>query len=90
MNLTPTNKKALIIGGGIAGPVTAMALQRAGIEPVVYEGRSEPNDGSGAFLNLAPNGLAVLDALGIREEVEGAGTPTTAIAFYNHCGKKLG
>ncbi len=29
--------KALIIGGGIAGPVTAVALQRAGIESVVYE-----------------------------------------------------
>ena len=29
--------KALIAGGGIAGPVTAMALQRAGIEAVVYE-----------------------------------------------------
>ncbi len=28
--------KALIVGGGIAGPVTAMALQRAGIDPVVY------------------------------------------------------
>jgi hypothetical protein len=31
MNHTPANKKALIAGGGIAGPVTAMALQRAGI-----------------------------------------------------------
>jgi FAD-dependent urate hydroxylase len=29
--------KALIIGGGVAGPVTAMALQRAGIEAAVYE-----------------------------------------------------
>jgi glycine/D-amino acid oxidase-like deaminating enzyme len=29
--------KALIIGGGVAGPVAAMALQRAGIEAVLYE-----------------------------------------------------
>jgi NADPH-dependent 2,4-dienoyl-CoA reductase/sulfur reductase-like enzyme len=29
--------RALIIGGGVAGPVTAMALQRAGIDAVVYE-----------------------------------------------------
>lgn len=29
--------KALIIGGGIAGPVAAMALQRAGIESAIYE-----------------------------------------------------
>jgi glycine/D-amino acid oxidase-like deaminating enzyme len=29
--------KALIIGGGVTGPVAAMALQRAGIEAVLYE-----------------------------------------------------
>ena len=29
--------KVLIAGGGIAGPVTAMALQRAGLRAVVYE-----------------------------------------------------
>lgn len=29
--------RAIIIGGGIGGPVAAMALQRAGIEPVVHE-----------------------------------------------------
>ncbi|MEK8169153.1 NAD(P)-binding protein [Streptomyces sp. M19] len=31
--------KALIIGGGIAGTVTAMALQKAGIQSAVYEAR---------------------------------------------------
>jgi FAD-dependent urate hydroxylase len=85
-----SKKKVLIIGGGIAGPVLAMFLKEVGIDPVVYEGRPEPNDEAGAFLNLAPNGLAVLDDLGIREKVEAAGTLTTAIVFYNHSGKKLG
>ena len=38
VNHIPTKKKkALIVGGGIGGPVVAMALQRAGIEAVVYE-----------------------------------------------------
>lgn len=83
-------KKALIVGGGIAGPVLAMFLKRIGFDPIVYEGRPEPNDEAGTFLNLAPNGLAVLGALGIREEIEVAGTPTTSIAFYNHRGKQLG
>lgn len=83
-------KKALIVGGGIAGPVLAMFLKRIGFDPIVYEGRPEPNDEAGAFLNLAPNGLAVLGALGIGEEIEALGTPTNAIAFYNHRGKKLG
>jgi 2-polyprenyl-6-methoxyphenol hydroxylase-like FAD-dependent oxidoreductase len=67
-----------------------MLLEEAGIEATAYEGRPEPNDEAGAFLNLAPNGLAVLDALGIGQEIKESGAPATTIAFYNHCGKKLG
>lgn len=87
---TRKERKALIVGGGIAGPVLAMFLRRIGMETVVYEGRPAPDDGAGAFLNLAPNGLAVLDALGIGDEIRACGTPTTSIAFLNHRGKKLG
>ena len=90
MNQRSARARALIVGGGIAGPVLSMFLQRAGLEPVVYEGRPAPDDGAGAFLNLAPNGLAVLDTLGIGDDVRDSGTPTTSIAFLNHRGKKLG
>lgn len=90
MQETAEKKKALVIGGGIAGPVLAMFLKEVGIEPIVYEGQSESNDEAGAFLNLAPNGLSVLGALGIREEIEALGTPTTEISFHNHRGKRLG
>ena len=37
-------RNALIIGGGIAGAATAMALHKAGIEPVVFEARPSPTD----------------------------------------------
>jgi FAD-dependent urate hydroxylase len=58
MNHTPANKKALIAGGGIAGPVTAMALQRAGIDSVVYEAYdTSAGLDAGAFLTVAVNGL---------------------------------
>ena len=30
-------KTAAVIGGGIAGPVAALALRKAGIEATVYE-----------------------------------------------------
>ncbi|WP_416969536.1 FAD-dependent oxidoreductase [Streptomyces sp. 4F14] len=83
-------RKVLVIGGGIAGPLVAMFLQRIGMTPVIYESRSEPNDEAGAFLGLAPNGLAVLGLLGLDEEVRAAGTPTTSIVFENHVGKVLG
>ena len=56
MKGTPTNKKrALIVGSGIGGPVAAMALQRAGIEVVVYEAYDAPADYAGLFLNTASN-----------------------------------
>jgi 2-polyprenyl-6-methoxyphenol hydroxylase-like FAD-dependent oxidoreductase len=91
MNLTPTNKKALIIGGGIAGPVTAMALQRAGIEPVVYEayGKDAGLD-AGAFLTVAVNGLDALRTLDAHEPVLDAGFPTSSIEFFSGTGKRLG
>ena len=58
MHQTPMNKKnALIAGGGIAGPVAAMALQRAEIEATVYEAHDAPADYAGLFLNIASNGL---------------------------------
>ena len=74
-----TRKKALIIGGGIAGPVTAMALQRAGIDPVVYEayGTGAGLD-AGAFLTVAVNGLDALRTLDAHEPVLAAGAPTRA------------
>jgi FAD-dependent urate hydroxylase len=84
-----TEKTALIIGCGVAGPVLAMFLQRAGITPIVYEGRPEPRDETGFFLNLAPNGLAVLDMLDLTDEIEANGHPTTDIVFQNHRGKQL-
>ncbi|HEY8984377.1 MAG TPA: FAD-dependent monooxygenase [Streptomyces sp.] len=83
-------RSAALIGCGIAGPVLALYLQKAGIEAVIYEGSPEPRDDAGAFLNLAPNGLAVLDTLGIRGDVEQYGSRTTSTAFLNHHGKKLG
>src|SRR5918997_4910652 len=86
-----TSKRALIIGGGIAGPVTAMALQRAGIEPVVYEAYDKGAGlDAGAFLTVAVNGLDALRTLGAHEPVLAAGFPTTTIEFFSGTGRRLG
>jgi 2-polyprenyl-6-methoxyphenol hydroxylase-like FAD-dependent oxidoreductase len=37
-------RKALIIGGGVAGPVAAMSLQRAGLEAIVYEAHPQTTE----------------------------------------------
>jgi 2-polyprenyl-6-methoxyphenol hydroxylase-like FAD-dependent oxidoreductase len=57
--------KALVIGGGIAGPVTALALQKAGIDAVVFEAYDTTADGVGGMLTVAPNGLAALKIAGL-------------------------
>jgi FAD-dependent urate hydroxylase len=89
--MNPTNKKALIIGGGIAGPVTAMALQRAGVESVVYEAYdTSAGLGAGAFLTVAVNGLDALRTLDAHEPVLDAGFPTRNIEFFSGTGKRLG
>ena len=60
---------ALVIGGGIAGPVAALALRKAGIEATVYEAYPSTADGVGGSLALAPNGLAALRIVGADEAV---------------------
>ncbi|MFB7629742.1 FAD-dependent monooxygenase [Streptomyces sp. NPDC056149] len=68
-------RTALVIGGGVAGPVTALALRRAGIAATVYEAYPTAADGIGAWLGLAPNGLAALATVGADAAVRAIGAP---------------
>jgi 2-polyprenyl-6-methoxyphenol hydroxylase-like FAD-dependent oxidoreductase len=83
-------KRAIIIGGGIGGPVAAMALQRAGIEATVYEARPRPDDRAGYFLNTASNGLDALRTLAIDAGAEADGFPTPRLVMWSGTGKRLG
>jgi 2-polyprenyl-6-methoxyphenol hydroxylase-like FAD-dependent oxidoreductase len=85
-----TARKALIIGCGVAGPVVALLLQRAGIEAEIYEARAESTDYGGSFLNMACNGLGVLGALGLEEQVSRQGSPIPRMIIWNGKGKRLG
>jgi len=76
----PAVQTALVIGGGIAGPVTATALAIAGIDAAIYEARpSDPAsaNGIGGSLALEPNGLAALRIVGADDRVRAAGIPIT-------------
>ena len=70
-------RSALVIGGGIAGPVTATALAKAGIQATVYEAYPAPTEGIGGGLALAPNGLAALSIIGADTAVRALSTPIT-------------
>ncbi|GAA1974687.1 FAD-dependent monooxygenase [Catenulispora subtropica] len=81
-------KSALVIGGGIAGPVTALALAKAGIQATVHEAHSRGDD-VGAMLTVAPNGLAALETVGLREAVEAVGNPLRTMVMEKGNGKPL-
>ncbi len=81
---------ALIIGGGIAGPVAAMALQRAGVNVTVYEAYPRDAHDAGAFLTIAVNGLSALRVLDLHRPVINQGFATANIAFVSGSGKRLG
>ena len=71
---------ALVIGGGIAGPVAATALAMAGIDAAIYEARpADPAsaNGIGGSLALEPNGLAALRIIGADDRVRAAAIPIT-------------
>ncbi|HEY3749425.1 MAG TPA: NAD(P)/FAD-dependent oxidoreductase [Pseudonocardiaceae bacterium] len=82
-------RTALVIGGGIAGPVAAMALRKAGIEAGVYEAYDGSADGVGGMLGLAPNGIAALDAVGAGDMVRHIGQPVNSMVIQSWTGKRL-
>ena len=83
-------RTATVIGGGIAGPVVAIALRKAGIAATVYEAYATRADGVGGALQLAPNGLAALAAIGIGARIEAAGIPTPRMVMETGSGRRLG
>ncbi len=60
--------RIVIIGGGIGGLAAALALERRGAETIVCE-QSPSLSEIGAGINLTPNAVKALRALGVEDEV---------------------
>jgi 2-polyprenyl-6-methoxyphenol hydroxylase-like FAD-dependent oxidoreductase len=83
-------RTALVIGGGIAGPVTALALRKAGIDATVYESYATTADGIGGTLSVAPNGLDALQIIGADKAVTSIGLPMTHTVLTDGDGRLIG
>lgn len=81
--------RTTIVGGGIGGTATAMALQRVGIDSVVLEGRPRGH-GAGSWLTVSPNGLASLREIDALDAVRPLGVPTRANILVSGTGRELG
>jgi 2-polyprenyl-6-methoxyphenol hydroxylase-like FAD-dependent oxidoreductase len=65
--------RAVVVGGGIGGLATGIALGRAGWHVTVLERETTPGE-IGAGISLWPNALAALDALGVWPDIASAAT----------------
>ena len=87
--MTKPVRKALIIGAGIAGPVTGILLRKAGIDAQVFEAWPY-STGLGGGLQIAPNGMHVLAEIGLADEMIRRGSVAEAFEFYSQAGVRLG
>jgi 2-polyprenyl-6-methoxyphenol hydroxylase-like FAD-dependent oxidoreductase len=81
-------KNITILGGGIAGLSTAIALKNVGIEAIVFEAAPEIK-AVGAGLGLGANAIKAFRVLGIDDEVMNAGRFLPAFTVYDEKGKQL-
>ena len=80
--------RALIAGGGIGGLVTAIALQRAGLNVSVFE-RVKDQQEVGAGLTLWANAIQALRQVGLPELLPSIGQPLTRSCILSWRGEIL-
>lgn len=82
--------KALVVGGGVAGPAVALALEQVGVEAVVLEARSREELAAGSYLTLSPNGVHAVDQLGLGDRLRAVAFPTRRNELVSGTGRVLG
>ena len=80
--------RVLVVGGGIGGLATAIALARGGHEPLVFE-RASALEAVGAGIALSPNAVAALERLGVADEVRRRGHAPRHALVLNRRGRVL-
>lgn len=82
------NLKVVIIGAGMGGLATGIALRQAGYDVEIYDKVSELRP-AGAGISLWSNGVKVLNRLGLGKEIASIGGQMDRVAYYSNTGEKL-
>lgn len=77
-----------IVGGGIGGLCTAIALQQLGFDPMVYEATDELKP-VGTGIGIMPNGMYALDRLDVADEVAERGVVPNRLELQTADGSLL-
>ncbi|MEM6480334.1 MAG: FAD-dependent monooxygenase [Pseudomonadota bacterium] len=80
--------EALVLGGGIGGLTAALCLDRAGASVRVIEQAPELRE-VGAGLQISPNGLCVLDALGLGDALRRVALRAEAVQLIDYTGRAV-
>ena len=88
--VTESEKNTIIIGGGIAGCVLALALHKIGIKSEIFEAKTIPEDNVGLFHYISPNGMNVYRELGLYEKIKHLGYLCNGVIHYNEKQKIIG
>lgn len=83
-----SSPKVLVIGCGISGPAIAIFLKRKGYSPIVFEKTQTPGD-VGASLMIWPNGMKVLDLVGLAARVIDNGPSVVRVCEKTFSGEVL-
>ncbi|KAG9321343.1 hypothetical protein KVV02_001121 [Mortierella alpina] len=86
---TPSNVKIIIVGAGICGLMTAIQLERAGMDYIVIE-KSRTLTVFGAGLSLTPACNHILDQLAMLDEIKKASHPCAKIDYLRDDLSKIG
>lgn len=80
--------KTVVCGAGIGGLTLACAMARLGADVTVLEQADEIAE-VGAGLQLSPNGMVVLNALGIGSDIAAKSLRADAVSLRNHHGAEV-
>lgn len=81
--------KVIVVGAGVGGTSAGIELQRLGHEVVIYDQMRE-NRPVGAALSLWPNGVKVLNWLGLGDEVAALGGDMADMVYLDgHTGETM-
>ncbi|WP_372892803.1 FAD-dependent monooxygenase [Rhodosalinus sp.] len=75
--------EVFVVGGGVGGLAAALALRGRGASVTLLEQSAEIAE-VGAGLQISPNGVAVLDALGLGAEIAARGVAARAVSLRRH------
>lgn len=80
--------KVIIVGAGMGGLATGIAMRQAGYEVEIYDRASQLRP-AGAGISLWSNGVKVLNRLGLGREIAAIGGTMEQVAYYSNTGEKL-